>query len=177
MAELEIHHEHEEGHGHDPLGKRVAAMAAGFAVLLAVVTILSHRAHTEAVMTRSALNDDWGFYQAKKLKMHSFEVGKDMLQLVAPHGEAVDKKVEDYSKKIEEYGKESEKLQETAVERGKEVKSIETRAFFFDLGEGLLEIGLVMSSLYFMGKKILFPIVGVIGGVAGLALGIYGLFL
>src|SRR5215467_2187478 len=44
MAELEIHHE--GGHSADPAGKRVGVQAAIVAVLLAVVTILSHRSHT-----------------------------------------------------------------------------------------------------------------------------------
>ena len=52
MAELEIHHEEGEKH-HDPLGQRVGIMAAVLAVLLAVVTIASHRTHTEAIIARS----------------------------------------------------------------------------------------------------------------------------
>ena len=55
MAELEIHHEGAE-HKHDPLGQRVGIMAAVLAVLLAVVTISSHRAHTEAIIARSEAN-------------------------------------------------------------------------------------------------------------------------
>ena len=54
MAELEIHHEVE---GHDPTGKTIGVVASILAVLLAVVTIVSHRAHTEAVLLKADAND------------------------------------------------------------------------------------------------------------------------
>ena len=46
MAELEIHHEEHEPDGP---GKVVGVLAAVLAVFLAVVTIASHRTHTEAI--------------------------------------------------------------------------------------------------------------------------------
>ena len=39
MAELEIHHHEEGGHGHDPLGQKVGILVAIFAVCVALVTI------------------------------------------------------------------------------------------------------------------------------------------
>lgn len=54
MAELEIHHDIEH---HDNLGKTVGVLASLVAVLLAVVTILSHRAHTEAVLLKADTNN------------------------------------------------------------------------------------------------------------------------
>jgi hypothetical protein len=46
----------------------------------------------------------------------------------------------------------------------------------FDFGEGLLEIGLVLTSLYFIARSKLFPAVGVISAVLGLASAISGYF-
>ena len=57
MAELEIHHEHE--HSSDPMGQKVGVMASILAVLLAVVTIASHREHTAAIIHKSGSNDQW----------------------------------------------------------------------------------------------------------------------
>jgi hypothetical protein len=37
----------------------------------------------------------------------------------------------------------------------------------FDFGEGLLEIALVLSSLYFISRKMLFPVIGIVAGIAG----------
>ena len=77
MAELEIHHEH--GEEHDPLGKAIGIMASVLAVLLAIVTIMSHRAHTEGVLLKTDANDKWSYYQANRIKYHNLELGTDLL--------------------------------------------------------------------------------------------------
>ncbi len=57
------------------------------------------------------------------------------------------------------------------------VKTIEDRALRYDVGEGLIEIGLVLSSLYFVSKKTYFPIIGVIAGAAGIVIAATALLL
>src|SRR6185295_18791385 len=105
MAELEIHHEgaHEK---HDPMGQRVGIMAAVLAVLLANVTISSHRAHTEAIIARSEANDKWQQYQSTRVKFHSLELGEDLIATLAPaHSEEKVQKYEKDKSKQEEKGK------------------------------------------------------------------------
>ena len=70
MAEIEIK---AEGGGSDPMGQKVGVLAAVLAVALAVVSIASHRAHTLAVVEKSEANDQWSFYQSKRIKFHSLE--------------------------------------------------------------------------------------------------------
>src|SRR5690349_18103227 len=136
MAELEIHHEGAE-EKHDPMGQRVGIMAAVLAVLLAIVTIASHRTHTDAIIARSEANDKWQQYQSTRVKFHSLELGEDLVSTLAPsHAEA--------------------------------------QALRYDIGEGLLEIALVLSSLYFIAHKSLFPGVGGVAGLAGIAIAITG---
>jgi len=43
----------------------------------------------------------------------------------------------------------------------------------FDIGEGLLELGLVLCSLFFLARKIFFPALGILASIAGTALGIW----
>ena len=50
MAEVEIHTGH--GHSDDEFGRRVGVMVGIIGIVLAVVTISSHRAHTAAVIAR-----------------------------------------------------------------------------------------------------------------------------
>src|SRR5579872_6083141 len=71
MAELEIHHE--GGNEPDPGGQRVGVLAAVLAVLLAIVTIASHRTHTAAIIHKSTANDEWAHYQATRVKYHRSE--------------------------------------------------------------------------------------------------------
>jgi hypothetical protein len=65
-------------------------------------------------------------------------------------------------------------VKEQAKEKEKESEHAEHRALRFDLAEGLFEIGLVMSSLYFLAHRKIFPLIGLLGGLAGLILGVVG---
>jgi len=60
MPEIEKPEELEE-RSRDSLGQKVGVLAAVLAVFLAVVTIMSHRAHTTAVVQRTEANDQWSF--------------------------------------------------------------------------------------------------------------------
>src|SRR6266852_2082448 len=95
MAELEIHQEHEVDK--DPAGKKVGVLAAVLAVFLAMVTIESHRAHTAGILLKTEANDQWNFYQAKRIKSHNLELGEDLIALLAPKGDGT------AAKKLEEY--------------------------------------------------------------------------
>ena len=84
---------------------------------------------------------------------------------------------ERYSKEIERYGEETREIQDKANEKEAETALVEKQALRFDLGEGFLELGLVLASLYFLSRKKLFPVLGCISGAGGLVLAATGLFL
>ena len=174
MAELEIHHEVE---GADPLGKKIGVLASVLAVLLAIVTIVSHRAHTDAVLYKSDANDKWAFYQAKKIKFHSLELGVDLLRALPTQGPQTEATAARYENEKKRYTKESDEAQEDARKMDEKAEHVEAQALRFDFGEGLLEIGLVLTSLYFIARSTLFPIVGVISAVIGIAMAISGYLL
>jgi hypothetical protein len=172
MAELEIHQEHE--HDADPMGKKVGVMAAVLAVLLAVVTIASHRTHTAAIMHKSTSNDQWAYYQATRVKLHTTEVGENLVHLLGAKGEGSEKMLAQYDGQKKKYEEQSEKLQEVAKGADEAAEADEHRALRYDVGEGLLEIGLVLSSLYFISRKKMFPVLGMIAGVAGAGIALTG---
>ncbi len=174
MAELEIHH---EAHESDPFGKKIGVLAAVIAIFLAGVTISSHRAHTAAVVEKTEANDQWSFYQSKRTRLHNYELGKDLIRLTAPKGDESEAILARYEKEIKRYEKETDEIQEKAKEADNESKLSEKRALRFDLGEGLLELGLVLSSLYFLSKKKLFPAVGITGAILGILVGASGYML
>ena len=172
MAELEIHHETENEK--DPLGQKIGVMASILAVLLAVVTIASHRTHTAAIMHKSASNDAWAHYQAERLKLHGVEMGENMVRVFAGKTENADKMLADYAQQKVKYEAESKKIQDEAKGDDEGAEADEHKALRFDMGEGLLEIGLVLSSLYFISRKTLFPTIGLIAGIAGATIAITG---
>jgi hypothetical protein len=172
MAELEIHHE--GGETTDEFGKRVGAMAAIIAIFLAVATISSHRAHTAAVVEKTEANDQWSDYGTKRTRLHNYELGKDLIHVMGPKTEEAEKVVAKYEKEIKRYEVEAKEIQHRAIEANEESKISEKRALRFDLGEGFLELGLVLSSLYFLSKKKLFPVIGVTAAILGTCLGASG---
>jgi hypothetical protein len=174
MPEIELHTESGES---DPFGKRVGVLAAVMAVLLAVVTIASHRAHTAAVVERTEANDQWTFYQSKKLKFHNLELGDDLLNLLGRDRAGVPEAIARYKEEQKRYDKESVEIQDEARKKEEETKLTEAKALRYDLGEGLLEIAVVLSSIYFIARRRIFPLVGGICGVLGCGLAVTGVLL
>lgn len=175
MPELEIHHE--SGHAIDPVGQRVGVLAALLAVLLAVVTIASHRTHTAAIIHKSNSNDAWSHYQSARLKYHNLELGENLITVLGTKGDALDKMLSSYADQKKKYDQQGKQIQEEAQQAEELAEADEHRALRYDVGEGLLEIGLVLSSLYFISKKMMFPVMGVIAGLAGAVIAATGLML
>jgi hypothetical protein len=144
------------------------------AVVLGVVTIISHRAHTDAVLFKSTANDKWAFYQAKRIKFHSLELGEDLLNAWGPDTPAAAKTLERYDKEKKRYTRESDEAQEDARKTDEKAESVEKQALRFDFGEGLLEIGMILSSLYFISRSKLFPVAGSIAALLGVAAALSG---
>ncbi|SPE37153.1 conserved hypothetical protein [Candidatus Sulfopaludibacter sp. SbA3] len=174
MAELEIHHEVE--HESDPTGRTVGILAAVLAVALAIVTIASHRTHTAAIMHKSTANDDWSHYQATRVKYHNLELGENLLDVFGAKGAAADKMLADYAAQKKDYAQRADVIQKKAESFDALAETDENRAFRYDVGEGLLEIGVVLSSLYFISKKKMFPVMGVTAGVGGILIATSGVF-
>src|SRR5437660_2240240 len=172
MAELEIHHESEGAP--DPRGQKVGVLAAVLAVALAIVTIASHRAHTDAVLLKTEANDRWSFYQSKRIKLHSLELGEQLVTLLGAKNAETAKAIEDFRSDQARYEEDSKKVMKEAQEKEAEASRIEQRALRYDIGEGLLEIALVLSSLYFISRKMLFPVIGIVAGIAGALTAVLG---
>src|SRR5438874_1273772 len=96
MAELEIHHE--TGHENDPFGRNIGVVAAIIGVFLAVVTIQSHRAHTEAVILKADANDKWAYYQSKSVKRSEYAIAVDLAKLTSAPDEPREKAVQKFEK-------------------------------------------------------------------------------
>ena len=171
MAEIEIHHKTEV---HDRLGKMIGVMVSVIGVLLAIVTIVSHRAHTESVLLKAEANNKWSYYQSKKIKFHNLELGEDLLTVLQPKGTDAAEVLIRYASEKARYEKEAAETQTEAREIEKHSSREEDRALRFDFGEGLLEVGLILTSLYFISKSTLFPAVGVLGALVGVAIAATG---
>jgi hypothetical protein len=71
------------------------------------------------------------------------------------------------------YQREAEALNQQARALEEQVHRQERRALRLDLGEGFLELGLVLSSLYFLARRRFFPYFGATAALSGAALALW----
>ncbi len=170
MESNEVHelHEHAE-HGREPGMAPVSFTMALLAVLVAVVTLLGHRSHTEEILLQNKTTDEWAYYQAKNLRRNNLEALRDMmgaLQGKDPEkAEAVQKK---FDASIEKYGDDQKEIQQEARNLESELKQTARRADRFDISEVLLEIGLVITSITLLTGRRFYWKLGMAFGTLGI---------
>jgi len=174
MHEIEGHGGHAD-HGNNPLVIPVSITISILAVLVAAVTLLGHRAHTEELLLQAKASDQWAYYQAKNIRLRELRSFADLLGVVAT--QAKDKAAEireKYAKEVERYGGDKEDISKEAQELEKERDLYQKRADHFDAGEGILEFALIICSLTLLTNKKLFWFSGIIIGAAGVIVALTG---
>ncbi len=151
-------------------GTRPVALAISvLAVLVAMVTVLGHRTHTEAVLMQTRAADQWNLYQAKKIRQEQVSTTTDLLSLQPSANEAgVQKKLAEYRSHMQKWNGEIADEQKKAEELEHEVNRAERRADRYDLGEALLEIAVVLSSITLLTRQRAYFIFGLLLGLTGL---------
>ena len=177
MAELqELQEQAEEGSSHASLAPVTVTMAI-FAVLVAAVSLLGHRAHTEEILLQTKATDQWAYYQAKDIRRRSYELFLDEVSVFSlQNSEKVAKIKDKYAKEVDKYRDQQNDIEGEARKAEDEVKLQGRRADRFDLGEVLLEAALVICSITLLTRKRIFWGFGLILGILGLAIGVSGLF-
>lgn len=172
LAELQEHAE--EGAHHSSLAPVTVTMAI-LAVLVAAVSLLGHRAHTEEIILQTKATDQWAYYQAKEIRRRSYEVLLDQLTVFSlQNTDAVDKLKDKYSRELDRYRQDQKDIESEARKAEADVAVQERRANRFDLGEVMLEAALVISSITLLTRKRIYWAAGLVLGVLGLAIGAAG---
>ena len=150
---------------------RISLAISVLAVLVAMVTVLSHRTHTEAVLMQSRAGDQWNEYQAKKIRSDAAANMSDLLALGAgaasPRSVA---KLAEYQAHIQKWTGDLAEEQTKAREYEQEVEVAERKAARFDLGEALLQIAVVLSSITLITRQRSFFFLGLALGLVGLGI-------
>jgi hypothetical protein len=153
--------------GGEPL-KRISLSISILAVLVAMVTVLGHRTHTEAVLMEARASDQWNEYQAKKIRMDNLSVTADLLSLQpSTDPAAVKAKTDEYKAHIEKWKSDLVEEQQKAREFESEVARAEAKAARYDLGEALLQIAVVLSSITLFTRNRTYFFLGIILGSTG----------
>lgn len=173
----ELHEQAEEGAHHPSLAPVTVTMAI-LAVLVAAVSLLGHRAHTEELLLQTKSTDQWAYYQAKDIRRHTYELFLDELSVFTlQNSEQIEKVKQKYTKEVERYRDEQKEIEEEAKKAEDEVTVQQRRANRFDLGEVMLEAALVICSITLLTRKRIFWGMGLVLGLAGLAIGAAGLLI
>jgi hypothetical protein len=139
------------------------------AVLVALVTVLGHRTHTEAVLMQGKAADQWNLYEAKKIRQDSLEVVVDQMALQPTvDAKATAAKLAEYKGHIAKWSEDLKEESDTAKEYEAEVKRAEAKAVRFDIGEALLQISVVLSSITLFTRRRSFFAGGLLLGAIGL---------
>jgi hypothetical protein len=168
LNELQEHAEHAK---EDPTLAPVSLTMAVLAVLVAVCTLLGHRAHTEEVVLQAKSSDQWAYYQAKNIRRHEDELFTDLTSVTPTTDAPLQAKLRDkYSTEASRYRDEQKEIEDKAREMEAEVATERNRADRFDLAEVFLEIGLVITSITLLSGRKIFWGLGLLFGAVGIAL-------
>jgi hypothetical protein len=140
------------------------------AVLVAVVTVLGHRTHTDAMLAQARASDQWNLYQAKKIREYDTQLTVDMLDALSVRDQGATAKVtSNYKAHLDKWKDDLKMEQEKAQEFEKDVRKEERHATRFDISEVLLEIALVITSITLLTRIRAYWYLGLAFGAAGCA--------
>ena len=149
----------------------VSLIISVLAVLVAMVTVLGHREHTEAVLMQSRAADQWNEYAAHKIRMQQVSVAEDLLSLQpSANDAAVKAKLAEYKAHTGRWQTELDSDAEQAHEFEAEVAAAEKKAARYDLGEALLQIAVVLASITLLTRRQWYVMGAVLLGFGGLAI-------
>ena len=157
MAEVEVPNveELEEQRG-KTFTKRVALTTAIFAVILAITSLGGNNAMKEMLLAQQQTSDQWAFYQAKVIREHLYRSQKlrleaDLLErgnLMKPDAkERIESLVKKMGEEEARYGVEKKEIEQEAKKLEHERDVNRNRDPYFDYGEVLLQIAIVMASI------------------------------
>jgi len=166
----ELHEQAEHAREHPDLAPVTLTMAV-LAVLVATVSLLGHRTHTEEIILQNKVTDQWAYYQAKNIRRHTDELFADLTTVVASKdAEAAAKLHEKYRAEADRYKDDQKELDAKAHELENEAELTRRKADRFDLGEVFLEIALVITSITLLSGRRIFWHLGLLMATAGIVL-------
>jgi hypothetical protein len=169
--ELQELHEHAEHAREHPDLAPITLTMAVLAVLVATVSLLGHRTHTEEIILQNKVTDQWAYYQAKNIRRHTDELFADLTTIVASKdADGAATLHEKYRAEADRYKDEQKELDAKARELEKDADLTRRKADRFDLGEVFLEIALVITSITLLSGRRMFWHFGLFIATAGILL-------
>ncbi len=152
--------------------KGIGLTTAILAVLLAVVTMMAHRSHTEEVVLQTRAADQWSYYQAKNIRRHMYAADKQLAQALGAGGGAAaagfQRLYAHEMKKLPAVMKDAQRLEAEAL-------AISYRADFYDVAEIFFELAVVLCSIALLAEQLVYWRFSMLSGVLGIGIAVIGL--
>ena len=153
--------------------RTIGVTMAVVAALLATVTLMGHRLHTDEVVEQTKAADGWAYYQAKNGRYHMYAVDAKIAQLIGPQGAAA---AAEWTTKSEEERQQAEDIRKANEKLDEETQATARRATFFDAAEICLEIAIVLCSIALLTGTLMFWWISFAGTTIGVAIAALGFF-
>ena len=157
MVEIELPNPEElKEKSRNSFGKKVALFTAIYAVILAICALGGNNSMKDMLLAQQEASNQWAFYQAKNNREYLYRIEKDRLetQLVERGDTMKPAALKHYKTQIQKVLAEEARLakdkQEISVEAKKQEHERDVNRAkdpYFDFGEALLQIAIVMSSV------------------------------
>ena len=139
----------------------LALSTAIMAVLAALTTLYMGKFSSRAIMTQGLESDQWAFYQAKSIKLHTFEMSRKALELQyrsqkgLPPDVAADfeKTLAKYGDEIKRYDSEKKEIKDKAEDIAKVKHTAQEMGGNFAYALIFLQIAIMLSSLASLTKR------------------------
>ena len=97
----------------------VSLTMAILAVLVATVSLMGHRAHTEEILMQTRATDQWAYYQAKNMRRNNLEALDDVLTaLENTKAERAEEVQKHFHEEIDKYRDQQKDIQTEARDSG-----------------------------------------------------------
>jgi hypothetical protein len=157
MVEIELPNPEElEEKSRNSFGKKVALFTAIYAVILAICALGGNNSMKDMLLAQQEASNQWAFYQAKNNREYMYRIEKDRLetQLVERGDTMKPAALKHYKEQLQKATAEEARLakdkQEIVIEAKKQEHERDVNRAkdpYFDFGEALLQIAIVMSSI------------------------------
>jgi hypothetical protein len=162
--------EHAEHGANEEAMRPVAFTMSVLAVVLAVTTVMGERTHADAIINQNLATDSWNDYQAHKIRSNDEELVTGLMSVMAlSDKEAAAKEVKAFADQIKKSTGEQSQLETEANALQAKVKVGEAQSDRYDLGEVLLEIGLVITSVTLLTRSRIYWYLGMASSAIGVA--------
>ncbi|MEZ0226988.1 MAG: DUF4337 domain-containing protein [Planctomycetota bacterium] len=153
--------------------RRSALTIAILAAICAYASLGAGNSNTDTLLSATNAADQWAYFQAKSVKGHTYEVQKDLAEVLLPTSvdEAKRKSfVEHCAKQTERYAKEKDEAKAEAEKSEANVKVSAQKNSNYGVAALILQIAIVITSISILVRKNALYFGGTLIGLAGAAI-------